>query len=70
MIPQSMPLDMVKKAATFAQNHHIREGEVLLDAERIYFYNQAGKILAWVMRDASCGRKLGNYWVLDDEVPK
>ena len=70
MIPQSMPLDMVKKAATFAQNHHIKDGEILLDAERIYFYSPIGKILAWVRRDANCGRRPGSYWVLDEEVTK
>ena len=70
MIPQIMPLDMVKKAATFAQNHHIKDGEILLDAERIYFYSPLGKLSAWVKRDATNGRRLGSYWVLDGEVTK
>lgn len=70
MIPQSIPLDMVKKAATFAQNHHIKDGDILLDAEKIYFYSPPGKLLAWVKRDATNGKRIGSYWVLDGEVTK
>ena len=70
MIPQTMPLDMVKKAATFAQNHHIKDGNIRICDERIYFYNPLGETVAWVRRDANCGRRPGSYWLLDEEVTR
>ena len=67
---QTMTLDMVKKAATFAQNHYIKEGSVCLDDEKIYFYSQSSVLLAWVRRDASNGRRPGSYWVLGEREDK
>ena len=70
MIRQSISLDMVKKAATFAQNHYIKDGDVSLDDEKIYFYSPSGVLLAWVRRDAKNGRRPGSYCVLGERENK